>query len=52
MRIKQRGLARARKGERGDILCELQIISPREVSQEERDLIVRLKDISNFDPRK
>lgn len=53
MRIRERGLAKSgKKGERGDLFCELQIVIPRQLSEEERALFDRLKEVSTFEPRK
>ncbi|MGV2827820.1 DnaJ C-terminal domain-containing protein [Myxosarcina sp. GI1(2024)] len=37
--------------ERGDQLVELQIVTPREISQAERDLYEKLKELEQFYPR-
>lgn len=51
LRVKQKGLAKKEKGERGDALCELQIVVPRAINEEERRLVERLKETSTFNPR-
>lgn len=50
LRIRGRGLPR-RGGERGDLLAELRIVIPKELSQQERELLEKLASASRFDPR-
>lgn len=40
------------KGGRGDLVAEIKIIVPKELSQEEINMYEKLKEISNFEPRK
>lgn len=40
------------KGGRGDLVAEVKIIVPKELSQEEINIYEKLKKISNFEPRK
>lgn len=39
------------EGRRGDQIVEIQIIAPREISAQERELYEKLRDISTFNPR-
>lgn len=39
-------------GDRGDQLVEIQIVTPKSISDEERELYEQLKDINTFEPRK
>jgi curved DNA-binding protein len=38
-------------GERGDQIVEVQIVSPREISPQERDLYEKLRQLATFNPR-
>jgi len=51
LRLKGRGLFKA-KEERGDAFAELQIVVPETVSDDERALYERLKELSTISPRK
>lgn len=50
IRLKGKGFPR-RKGEAGDLIAELRIVVPEEVSDEERELYEKLAEVSSFDPR-
>ena len=50
LRLRGQGLKR-RKGGRGDEYVRLEVVTPREVSDEERHLYEELKRVSSFDPR-
>ncbi len=39
-------------GERGDQLVEIQIVTPKEISPEEKELYEKLKELEQFNPRK
>ncbi|MBR8828646.1 MAG: J domain-containing protein [Gomphosphaeria aponina SAG 52.96 = DSM 107014] len=39
------------EGDRGDQLVEIQIISPKEISQEERELYEKIRQLEQFNPR-
>lgn len=41
----------ARDGSRGDQLVEVQVVAPRELSAEERELYEKIRQIETFDPR-
>ena len=51
LRIKGKGLP-IKSDERGDLYAELKIVVPRTLSDEERSLLEKLRDMSNFDARK
>ena len=36
----------------GDLYATVQVVVPRRLSQEERELFERLAEVSNFDPRR
>jgi curved DNA-binding protein len=50
IRLRGKGLPR-RKGEAGDLLAELRIVVPEELSERERELWQELEEASEFDPR-
>ncbi|MBX3386793.1 MAG: DnaJ domain-containing protein [Phycisphaeraceae bacterium] len=50
LRIKNKGLPR-RSGDRADLLVELRIVIPKQLSDEERRLFEELAKVSNFDAR-
>jgi curved DNA-binding protein len=50
IRLRGRGLARA-GGERGDLLAEVRIVVPSELSERERELYEQLAEVSEFQPR-
>lgn len=50
-RLKGKGLP-AKKGSAGDLYVEVNIVIPTTLSAEERELFLKLKEISSFDPRK
>ncbi len=55
LRLKGRGIPGGPGGGQqpdGDLLAELRIVVPKEVSSEERELYERLAGCSNFDPRR
>jgi curved DNA-binding protein len=39
------------KGGRGDLVAEVKIMVPKELSEEETNIYKKLKEISNFEPR-
>jgi curved DNA-binding protein len=39
------------KGGRGDLVAEVKIMVPKELSEEEANIYKKLKEISNFEPR-
>lgn len=39
-------------GERGDLIAEVKIVVPKDLSKEERKIYKKLKEISKFEPRK
>src|SRR5882762_10169859 len=51
LRLRGQGLNK-RKGGRGDEYARLKVVSPKEISDEERRLFEELKRASRFDPRK
>ena len=51
MRVRGRGLPKAKTGERGDFLVTLQVQLPESVSSEERALWEKLRDVSTFHSR-
>lgn len=50
LRLKGKGLPR-RNGEPGDLLVELQIVVPKNLTQQERELFEKLQSNSTFKPR-
>ena len=40
------------KGERGNLIAQIQIVVPEKLTKEERDMFKRLKEISKFNPRR
>ena len=40
-----------KNGTRGDLLLNIKIMMPKRVSDLERDLLIKLRDISKFNPR-
>ena len=41
-----------KSGERGDQLVEIQIVAPKEISSEEKELYEKLRELEQFNPRK
>ena len=41
-----------KSGDRGDQLVEIQIVTPKDISDQERELYEQLKNINTFEPRK
>ena len=39
------------KGSRGDLIAEIKIVVPKEMSEEEKELFKKLNEISKFNPR-
>lgn len=39
------------KGGRGDLVAEVKIVVPKQLSEEETKIYEKLKEISNFEPR-
>lgn len=50
IRLRGKGYHRTQR-ERGDLYIELSVAVPKELNNEERDLLTRLADISHFNPR-
>jgi curved DNA-binding protein len=50
LRLRGRGLPK-RGGGRGDLYANVQIMVPKQLSDEERDLFEKLANVSQFDPR-
>lgn len=51
LRIAQRGYKDGQGG-RGDLIANIKTVVPKELTEEERELFERLKNVSNFNPRK
>jgi curved DNA-binding protein len=51
LRVRGRGIAKKEKGARGDLFCELQIVVPKNLTDEERELVEKLSKKSTFKPR-
>ncbi|MFB3879958.1 MAG: DnaJ C-terminal domain-containing protein [Armatimonadota bacterium] len=51
LRLAGRGMPRARGGGRGDLYVQIKIVVPKHLSQEERELIARLGQMSQENPR-
>ena len=51
VRIPQKGYKDGR-GSRGDLIAEVKTVVPKKLTQEEKELFERLKNISDFNPRK
>ncbi|MFT3992039.1 MAG: J domain-containing protein [Luteolibacter sp.] len=51
LRVKGRGLPKGKTGECGDFYATLTIQSPSKLTDEERGLWEKLRDVSNFNPR-
>jgi len=51
LRVRGRGLPRGSSGNRGDLYVKLNVVFPKELSSEERDLWGRLAAGSSFNPR-
>lgn len=39
------------KGERGDLIAEIKVMVPKQLSEQEREMFEKLNQISNFNPR-
>lgn len=52
MRLRGKGLPTKKSGERGNLEVELQVVVPKELTDEERELFVKLQGASSFDPRR
>jgi curved DNA-binding protein len=50
MRLRGKGLKRP-SGERADLLAEIKIVIPSQLTDEERSLLEKLREISRFNPR-
>ena len=50
LRLRERGFPK-KDGGRGDLLAEIRITVPRELTNEERELMEKLSQVSRFDPR-
>lgn len=50
LRLRGRGLPR-RKGQAGDLLLKLRVVTPRKLTAKERELFEALRDASSFKPR-
>lgn len=42
---------RAGNGERGDLIAEIKVVVPKQLSQQEKEMFEKLNEISNFNPR-
>lgn len=51
IRIPQKGYKDG-KGGRGDLIAEVKIVVPKKLTEQEKEIYKKLKDISNFEPRK
>lgn len=51
IRISKKGYKDGQGG-RGDLVAEVKTVVPKELTDQERELFEKLKDISNFNPRK
>jgi curved DNA-binding protein len=51
LRLRGKGLPKRGTSEHGDMLVEVRIVVPRELSEAERGLYERLAEVSNFQPR-
>ena len=51
LRVRGRGLPRGTTGERGDLYVSLNVVMPKELDADERDLWERLAKKSRFSPR-
>jgi DnaJ-class molecular chaperone len=51
LRLAGRGMPRMRGGGRGDLYVQIKVVVPKNLSQEERDLIARLGEMRSEDPR-
>lgn len=51
LRVRGRGLPKGKSGERGDFYATLTIQSPEKLTEEERILWEKLRDVSKFNPR-
>ena len=49
--IPQKGY-KTTKGERGNLIAQIQIVVPEKLTKEEREMFKRLKEISKFNPRR
>jgi len=50
LRLRGKGLPK-KSGEAGDLIAEIKIVVPQELSDEEKELIERLASVSKFNPR-
>jgi len=50
-KIPQKGYLNGQGG-RGDLIAEVKIMVPKKMSNQEKELFIKLNDISNFDPRR
>jgi curved DNA-binding protein len=51
IRVRGRGFPAGKAGEPGDLIAELRIVVPETPSEEERELLERLRAVSKFRPR-
>ncbi len=51
LRVKGRGLAKKSDKSRADLFCELILVVPKKLTDEEKDLVKKLQDVSQFNPR-
>ena len=51
LRIKGRGLAKKGDKTRGDLFCELSLVVPKTLTSDEKELVVKLNALSQFNPR-
>lgn len=50
-RLKEKGLPVVQSYEKGDLLVHVNIWTPKSLSDEERKLLERMRELSNFDPK-
>jgi curved DNA-binding protein len=50
LRLKGKGLPQ-KSGQSGDLFVELQVMVPKNLSEEEKNLVEKLKNVSSFNPR-
>ncbi len=52
LRLANKGYPRGKDNSRGDQLVEIVIVTPKEISEEERDLYRQIRELETFKPRK
>ena len=51
LRVRGKGLPKGKSGERGDFFVTLQMVLPKTLTDEQRQLWEKLRDVSTFNPR-